>query len=182
MSRGVVRGGCEVRQSVSWWVGLCWLFGLRPLQHWSLQAVRWGQILVLKVQPPREFTEINIPWGLRHQCPCPHGEPQWTPFSPEDPPRPTGRPSPGSYELLLCPGSQCMWSLVCTPRVESLFAPALWSSCPQAPLAFKAKYSESSSSQCQAGEPELGLWTLHHLVALSLDVKCLFLVGSSLFC
>ena len=147
-------------------------------QHWSLQAVRWGQILVLKVQPPRELTVINIPRGLHHQCPCPHSEPQWAPSSPEDPPGPTGRPSPGSYELLLCPGSHCMWSLVCTPRVESLFAPVLWSTCPQAPPAFKAKCSEDSSSWCQSVRLGSLTWgsglSLHLVVALSLDVKYLF--------
>ena len=38
---------------------------------------------------------------------------------------------------------------VCPPRVESLFTPALWSSCNPAPLAFKAKCSGYSFSQCQ---------------------------------
>ena len=42
----------------------------------------------------------------------------------------------------------------CPPRVESLFPPVLWSSCTQAPLAFKAKGSGGSSSQCQI--PRLG--------------------------
>ena len=47
-----------------------------------------------------------------------------------------------------------LWVLVCVrpwvhpPWVE-FFTPVLWSSCTQAPLAFKAKYSGGSSSWCQ---------------------------------
>ena len=47
-------------------------------QHWSLQAGGWGQVLVPKCQPLGELTPMNIPWGLYHQCPCPHSEPQMT--------------------------------------------------------------------------------------------------------
>ena len=43
------------------------------------------------------------------------------------------------------------------PRVEFLFSPVLWSSCNQAPLAFKTKCSGGSSSWCQT--PRLGSLT-----------------------
>ena len=57
------------------------------------------------------------------------------------------------------------WVLVHTricvhpPRVESLFPPVLWSSCTQALLTFKAKYSGGSFSQCQT--PRL-MWGSEH--------------------
>ena len=40
----------------------------------------------------------------------------------------------------------CIRTCVCPPRLESLFPPVLWSSCNQAPLTFKAKYSGGSTS------------------------------------
>ena len=45
---------------------------------------------------------------------------------------------------------------VLPPRVEALFPPALWSSCHQATLAFKARRSGGSSSRCQT--PRLLSW------------------------
>ena len=56
-----------------------------------------------------------------------------------------------------------MKTCVCLPNVESLFPPVLWSSCSQTSLAFNAKCSRGSSSQCQtskAGKPNMGLRTL----------------------
>ena len=59
---------------------------------------------------------------------------------------------------------------VCPPRVESLFPSVLLSSCNQAPLAFKAEYSGSSSSWYQTSRlarltPQfwVGLRTLTHV-------------------
>ena len=98
---------------------------------------------------------INIPWGVCHQCPFPHSEPQLTPTSPGDALRPTGKSGPGSYgvtALVWVP--VYMKPCVRPPRVESLFLPFLWIPCTQAPLASKAKCSEGSSSQCQT--PRLG--------------------------
>ena len=102
---------------------------------------------------------INIPWGLCHQCPCPHSEPQPTPASPGEPPRPAGRSGPGSYGVTALPWVPVhMKPCVHPPRVESLFPPVVWSSCTQVPLAFKPKCSEGSSSQCQTPRLESLTW------------------------
>ena len=90
--------------------------------------------------PLGELTLNNIFWGLCHQYPCPHSELQPTPASPGDPTRPLVRSNPSSYvSIALCWVPAHVRSCVHPPRVESLFLPALWSSCIQAPLAFKAK-------------------------------------------
>ena len=74
---------------------------------------------------------------------------------PGDPLRPAGRSVPDSYGF-----PALSWSLVhmkpCVrpPRVEFVFPSVLQSSCPQASLAFNAKFSCSSSSQYLA--PRLG--------------------------
>ena len=51
-------------------------------------------------------------------------------------------------EALLCPGTQHTWNPVCAFQE--------WSSCVQAPLAFNARFSGSSLSQCQI--PRHGTW------------------------
>lgn len=58
-----------------------------------------------------------------------------------------------------------MQDLVCNLQERSLFLPALWSSCTQSLLAFKAKCSWSSSSQC---------------LTLKTDLEGYFYVGTSL--
>ena len=73
-------------------------------------------------------------------------EPQLTHASPAYPPRPTGRSSPSSYGVtVLCWVPVHIKSCVHPPKVESLFLPVLWSSCTQAPVAFKAKCFGGSS-------------------------------------
>ena len=44
------------------------------------------------------------------------------------------------------------------PRVAFVFPPVLWSSCDQAPLAFKAKCSKGSSFQCQTSQLRSLTW------------------------
>ena len=56
------------------------------------------------------------------------------------------------------------------PRVEFLFSPVLWSSCHQAPLAFKAKCSGGSSSLCQI--PRLGSQTWGSELSLLWENLC----------
>lgn len=87
---------------------------------------------------------------------CPHKEPQLPPAFLGFPPRPTGRSDPGSPGVPALPWDPVhMESHLCPPRVESLFPPVLWSSCTHIPtLAFNAKCSGGSFSQCQA--PRLG--------------------------
>ena len=92
---------------------------------------------------------ISSLWGLPPESTdwC---EPQPTPASSGDPPRLIGRSSPGSYGVAaLCWVPVYMKPCVRPPRVASLFPPVLWSSCIQAPVAFKAKCFWDSSSQCQ---------------------------------
>ena len=105
--------------------------------------------MVPKWGPPGEFTLISIPWGILILPPTSvlvsHSDLQPTPASPGDPPRSLGRSSPGSYggtALCWVPVHSCM-------RPPRVFPPALWSSCSQAPLAFRAECSGGSSSQCQ---------------------------------
>ena len=63
-------------------------------------------------------------------------------LSPRDSPRPASGLIPGSYEVTaFAQGSSACEILLHPPKAESLFPPILGSSCNQAPLAFKAKYS-----------------------------------------
>ena len=91
-------------------------------QHWSLQAIGWGLFSVPKWQPLGELMPVSFPWGLYHQSPCLHSQPQPTHTSPGDLPRPTGSSgSIVSYGVTALP-----WVLVhmktcaCPPRVESV--------------------------------------------------------------
>ena len=160
MSRGVFKGGCGFRMtlgrlSADGWGCVPVLLVVWPemSQHWSLQAVRWGQFLL--PSPLGELTLMNIPWGLCLQCPCPHSEPQLTPTSLGDPPRPAGRSGSGSYVVTALPWVPVhVKPYVHLSRVESLFLSVLCSSCTQAPKAFKAKCSGGYSFQCQT--PRLG--------------------------
>ena len=65
-------------------------------------------------------------------------------------------------ESLLCFGSQGTETLCVPSKVVSLLPSVLWSSCTQAPLAWKAKCSEILPPNCrpQAEEPDVGLGTL----------------------
>ena len=45
-------------------------------QHWSLQPVGWGQVLVRKWWPPQGLTPMSTPQNYPCQCPCPYSEPQ----------------------------------------------------------------------------------------------------------
>ena len=114
--------------------------------------------------PPGGLTPVSTAQNYHHQCLCPHSEPQLPPTSPGDPPRPAGRSGPSSYEKLLFPLVAVHTRLcVCPTRVEFLFPPVLWSSCDQAPLAFKAKCSGELlllMPDIQAGELDMGLGTL----------------------
>ena len=84
-------------------------------QHWSLQAVGWGQVLVSKWWSPGQLTPLRTTQNLHHHCPCPHSEPQLPPTTPEGSPRPSGWSGPGSYEvnaLSLGPGAH---ETLCAP-------------------------------------------------------------------
>ena len=65
-------------------------------------------------------------------------------------------------ESLLCFGSQGTETFCAPSKVVSVLPSVLWSSCTQAPLAWKAKCSETLPPNCrpQAEEPDVGLGTL----------------------
>ena len=50
-------------------------------------------------RPLGVFTLMNVPWSSFHQCLFSHSETQPTHTSLGDPPRPTGRSGPVSYEV-----------------------------------------------------------------------------------
>ena len=76
-----------------------------------------------------------------------------------------------SMKSLLCPGSQCMWNLVCTLQEWSLlFPPVLWSTYSQARLVFKAKCSGGSFSWFQT--PRLGSLMWGSELSLLWDSLC----------
>ena len=61
-----------------------------------------------------------------------------------------GRSGPVSCEVAaFTPGAWSAWDLVCVLQECCLFPPVLWSFLDDAPLTFKAKCSEGSSSWCQ---------------------------------
>ena len=71
-------------------------------QHWSLQAIGWGQVLVRKWQP----MPVNSQQNLCCQFPCSHSEPQLPLMSTGHPPILNGNSDLVSYELTaLFPGS-----------------------------------------------------------------------------
>ena len=80
----------------------------------------------------------------------PHIEPQPPPVFPGETPRTAVRSDPDSYG-----NSALLWDPVhmktcaCLSRMRSPFPLVLWSSFPQAPLAFNAICSRGSSFQCQ---------------------------------
>jgi len=79
-----------------------------------------------------------------------------------------------------------MKSCVCPSGMESLFLPVLWRSYAQALLAFNAKFSRGSSSQCQTSRCGNLIWGLElshlwvslsslwvaHLVGMGLLILC----------
>ena len=78
MSLCVFGGGCELSitlgsLSADEWDCVPLLLVVQPeaFQHWSLQAVGQGWVLVQKQGPLEELTSVNIPWGLCCLCPSP---------------------------------------------------------------------------------------------------------------
>ena len=108
----------------------------------------WGQIFP-KWPPPEKGMLLNIPESFAFNV-LPSQQAIFTPVFPGCPPRTAVRFDLGSYGDLALP-----WDLVhvkvCVRllRMGSPFPPVLWSSCTQAPLAFSARCSRGSFSQCQ---------------------------------
>ena len=99
--------------------------------------------------PSRERQLLNIPESFAFHVP-PSQQATFTPVFPGCPPRTAVRFDADSYGDLALP-----WDPVHVKvharllRMGSPFPPVLWSSCAQAPLAFNARYSGGSYSQCQ---------------------------------
>ena len=85
-------------------------------QHWSLQAVGWGQVLVRKWWPPGGLTPMSTPQNYCRQCFCPCSKPQ-VPASTGDPPILAGKTTQSLMRLLLF-SLVHMRRCVHPPRVE----------------------------------------------------------------
>ena len=83
----------------------------------------------------------------------------FTPVFPGCPPRTAVRFDPDSYGDFALPWDPVHVKVcVCLLRMGSPFPPVLWSSCSQAPLAFNARCSRGSFSQCQIPAHEGLMW------------------------
>ena len=113
-----------------------------------LRADGWGQIFP-KWPPPEKVTLLNIPESFAFNV-LPSQQATFTPVFPGCPPRTAVRFDPDSLGDFALPWDS-VHVKVCVrlSRIESLFPPVLWSPCTQAPLAFNARCSRGSFSQCQ---------------------------------
>ena len=97
---------------------------------------------------------------------CPQGSPSGPPASPGGSPRLASGFDIGFFQITASQSCISEWVRFCVRplRVESFFSTALWLSCMQALLAFKARYSGGSSTWCRS--PGLGslMWGLNSLL------------------
>ena len=108
----------------------------------------WGQIFP-KCPPPEKYTLMNSPRALP-PMPFPHNKPQSPPVFPEDPPRTAVMSDSDSYGDFALPWDPAHVKIcVHLSRMGSPFPLFLWSSCAQALLAFNARCSRGSFSECQ---------------------------------
>ena len=113
----------------------------------------WGQIFP-KWPPPEKGTLLNIPESFAFNA-LPSQQAMLTPLFPGFPPRTAVRFDPDSHGDFALPWEPVnMKVCVHLSRMWSLFPPVPWSSCTPAPLAFNARCSRVSFSQCQI--PTLG--------------------------
>ena len=123
------------------WIVVCpWGF--------SVLTDRWCQIFP-KWPPPEKGKLLNIPESFAFNV-LPSQQAPFTPDFPGCPPRTAVRFDPESYEDFAFPWDPVHVKVcVCLLRMGSPFPPVPWSSCAQAPLAFNARCSRGSFSQCQ---------------------------------
>ena len=116
-------------------------------QHWSVQAVGWGQVSMQKWQSLGAHTkEYSLGPPSSKSLPCQCVTPD--PWLLRNCLRLASR-SMGSYGVTALPWVPVHMEIcVRCPRVESLFPQVLRSPCTQALLAFKDKCSGASTSQC----------------------------------
>ena len=101
---------------------------------------------------------LDIPESFAFNV-LPSEQATFTPVFPGCPPRTAVRfdsDSHGDFALPWVPVH--MKVCVCLLRMGSLFPPVPWSSCAQAPLAFNARCSRGSFSQCQIPTHENLMW------------------------
>ena len=108
----------------------------------------WGQIFP-KWPPPEKHELMNIPKSFAANV-LPPQEAIFTPAFPGGPPRTSARSNPNSHGNPALPWDP-VHAKVCVRllRMGSPFPPVLRSSCTQTPLAFNARCSRGSFSQCQ---------------------------------
>ena len=111
-----------------------------------------------KWPPPEKGTAAEYSESFTFNV-LPSQQATFTPVFPGCPPRTAVRFDPDSYGDLALPWDSVHVKVhVCLLRMGSPFPPVLWSSCAQAPLAFNARCSRGSFSQCRisAGESLMG--------------------------
>ena len=102
-----------------------------------------------KVATSRERQLLNIPKNFAFNV-LPSQQATFTPVFPGCPPRTVVRFDPDSLGDFALPWDSVHMNVcVCLLRKGSLFPPVPWSSCAQALLAFNARCSGGSFSQCQ---------------------------------
>ena len=128
----VSRGGWVLKKSLGSLSDVGWTYVPIQLvvwpeasQHWCLQAVGWGQVLVLMSQDAH--CHQSQCWQSRmfpyvwNQCLFPQGKLQLPPFSPGDCLRPAGGSGPRFYQIIafaLGPGA-C--EILCVPFKSEVF-------------------------------------------------------------
>ena len=111
-----------------------------------------------KMATSRERQLLNIPESFAFNV-LPSQQATFTPVFPGCPPRTAVRFDPDSYGDFALPLDPVNVKVcVSLLRMGPLFPPVLWSSCAQAPLAFNARCSRGSFSQCQIPAGEGLLW------------------------
>ena len=121
------------------------LFALGLLSGWLMSGARFSQNGHLQ----RKAWLLNIPKSFASNV-LPSQQATFTPVFPGCPPRTAVRFDPDSYGDFALPWDPVHVKVcVCLLRMGSPFPPVLWSSCTQAPLAFNARCSGGSFSQCQ---------------------------------
>ena len=106
----------------------------------------------------RKALLLNIPESFAFNV-LPSQQATFTPVFPGCPPRTAVRFDPDSYGDFALPWDPVhMKVCVRLLRMGSPFPPVPWSSCTQAPLAFNARCSRGSFSQCQIPTREGLMW------------------------
>ena len=130
------------------------LFALGLLSSWLTGGARFSQNGHLQ----RKAWLLNIPENFAFNV-LPSQQATFTPVFPGCPPSTVIRFDPDSLGDFALPwDSVHMKVCVHLLRMGSPFPPVPWSSCAQAPLAFNARCSRSSFSQCQIPACEGLMW------------------------